>query len=171
MPPERWGLSDKGRAACEPLARALAGHAIARIVSSEESKAAQTAERIADFLQVPWHTAPGLHEHDRGNVPHMPSREFISHIELLFRRPDELVLGRESADEALARFEAAVRLAVDAQPDGNVAVVSHGTVIALLVARYNQLQPFDLWRQLGLPSFVVLDWPTKRIIERVDRIA
>lgn len=170
-PPEAWELSEKGREACAPLARALRGHEIARIFSSTEPKAVQTAERIAALLNVTWQTAAGLHEHDRGDVPHMASRDFISHMELMFRRPDELVLGRETANEALARFAAAVGSAMDQPGQGNTAIVSHGTVIALFIARYTHSQPFDLWRQLGLPSFVVIDWPANRVIERVDRIA
>jgi broad specificity phosphatase PhoE len=34
------------------------------------------------------------------------------------------------------------------------AIVSHGTVITLFTAQYNLLSPFDLWRNLSLPSFI-----------------
>ena len=106
---------------------------------------------MAERLGVPTATAPGLHEHERSGVPHLPGREFISLMELLFRRPGERVLGAESADEAAGRFERAledvmasfggegrrltkaVRAATGAAPS-NLAVVSHGTVIALLLA-------------------------------------
>ena len=35
-------------------------------------------------------------------------------------------------------------------------MVAHGTVISLLVARHNEIDAHDLWRDLGLPSFCVL---------------
>src|SRR5689334_5800556 len=82
-PPEKWKLSDKGRESCAPLAEALRPHALAAIVASEEPKARETAELVAAQLDVPVETAPGLHEHDRSNVPHMRSGEFISHMEVL----------------------------------------------------------------------------------------
>jgi broad specificity phosphatase PhoE len=168
-PPERWRLSEHGRAACGPLADRLAPHQPSVIVASEEAKAAETAELVAGRLGVPWHAAAGLGEHDRTGVPQMASREFISHMELLFRRPKERVLGRESAAEALRRFESAVDSALRQHPDGNLAVVSHGTVLALMLAQHLDVPPFALWRQLGNPSFVVLNVPGFELVERVDR--
>ena len=40
-----------------------------------------------------------------------------------------------TADEAADRFERAVEQVVSANPQGNIAIVSHGTVIALLLER------------------------------------
>lgn len=171
VPPEQWALSVKGRALCGPLAEKLAAHQPAVIVSSEEPKAAETARLIAEGLGVPWRTAPGLQEHDRSNVPHLPSREFISMVELFFRRPAELVLGRETADAARERFDGAVRQVVAEQPQGNVAVVSHGTVIALWLAGRQRRTAFDVWRAMGLPSYAVLTLPALELKESVDRIA
>src|SRR5687768_5455394 len=82
VPPEQWALSEKGRGLCAPLADALAPHEPTVVVSSEEPKAAETARLVAERLSVPWKTSPGLHEHDRSNVPHMRSGEFISLVEL-----------------------------------------------------------------------------------------
>lgn len=171
VPPERWVLSEKGRALCVPLADKLAAHEPAAVVSSEEPKAAEPAQLVAERLGVPWRTAPGLQEHDRSNVPHLPSREFISMVELFFRHSAELVLGRETADAARERFEAAVRQVVADQPAGNVAVVSHGTVIALWLAGRQRRTAFDVWRAMGLPSYAVLTLPALELKESVDRIA
>jgi broad specificity phosphatase PhoE len=91
-------------------------------------------------------------------------------MELLFRRPKERVLGRESAAEALRRFESAVDSVLREYPEGNVAVVSHGTVLALMLAQHLDQAPFTLWRQLGNPSFAVLSVPGFELVERVDRV-
>ena len=167
---EQWRLSEKGKASCAPLAEALREHSPTIIVSSEEPKAAETAQIVAQQLNVPAETAPDLHEHDRSNVPHMRSGEFISHVELFFRRPGELVLGRETADDALGRFESALDDVLAKHAAGNVAVVSHGTVLALFIAEHADKDPFQLWRQLGLPSFVVMSLPDYRLKTVVDRI-
>jgi broad specificity phosphatase PhoE len=140
------------------------------IVSSEEPKAAESAQLVAERLGVPWHTAAGLHEHDRSNVPHMRSGEFISMMELFFRKPPEHVLGRETADQARSRFRSAVDQVLNEHPDGNVAVVSHGTVIALLLAEMGQRTPFQTWRAMGLPSYAVVSLPEWTIEQSADRI-
>src|SRR5687768_11730602 len=137
-PPEKWTLSDKGRESIPALAEAVRAHAPGTIIASEEPKACETAELLGQQLGggVPVETAPGLHEHDRSNVPHRRSGEFISHMEVFFRKPTERVLGRESAVQALDRFEQAVNDAVAKHAEGNIAIVSHGTVIALFAAEH-----------------------------------
>lgn len=174
LPPDQWHLSDEGRRACRPLAEALREYSPAVIVHSREPKAAETAAGVAEHLHLPIQPADDLHEHDRSNVPHLHSAEFISMVELFFRKPDDLVLGRETAAQALARFTAAVEHAVERvaseHPDQTVAIVSHGTVIALYVAALSDHKPFDLWRRLKLPSFVVVDSPSGKIGGIVDRV-
>jgi broad specificity phosphatase PhoE len=171
MPPETWALSEKGKLACTPLAEAIMPHAPTVIVASLEPKAAETGEIIAARLGVPFETAADLHEHDRSNVPHMQSREFISLVELFFRRPSECVLGRESADEALARFESAVADVVDRYAGQNLCIVTHGTVLALFLAQHGGGKPFELWRRMGLPSFAVVELPENQVLQVVERVA
>src|SRR5688500_8810934 len=170
-PPEEWKLSDKGKDSCVPLAEALREHQPAVIIASDEPKAQETAQLVGAHLNVAMETAPDLHEHDRSNVPHMRSGEFISHIELFFRRPDELVLGRESADDVLSRIEKAIDGVIARHTSGNVAIVTHGTVLALFVAEHSNKTPFDLWRNLALPSFVVMSLPELRLETMVERIS
>jgi broad specificity phosphatase PhoE len=169
-PPERWHLSDRGRASCAALAEAIGPHEPSIIISSTEVKAIETAELLASALNLQSTTAPGLEEHDRSNVPHLRSAEFISMMELFFRKPNELVLGRETAEAALARFSKALEAAIAAHPGENVAVISHGTVIALLLGRLAETDGFRLWREMGLPSLAVLDIPTLKPQQIVPRL-
>lgn len=170
LPPETWTLSEKGRQQCKPLAEAIRPHAPAVVLTSLEPKAAQTGELIASELAVSFATVAGLHEHDRSNVPHMASREFISLVELFFRKPKELVLGRESADQALARFEQAVQAVLARYPEQNVAIVSHGTVIALMLAKAGAGGGFELWRKMGLPSYAILETPAITVTGVVEQV-
>ncbi len=163
VPPELWALSDKGRGQCPGLAEAVRPYQPALFICSSERKAEETGRAVAELLGVTAASSPGLGEHDRSDVPHMPSREFISMMELFFRRPQERVLGAETADEATERFEKALAAQLDTHPQGNLAVVSHGTVIALFLARHGGGNGFQLWREMGLPSLAVIEIPGYRI--------
>jgi len=116
-------------------------------------------------MRLPFETAPGLHEHERGVVRDLGSREeFQVQVTRFFEHLGELVLGYETADEAHARFAAAVAGVLEQHLTGNPAIVSHGTVIALFVARANRLDPVPFWKSLGLPVFAVLSLPDLNLL-------
>lgn len=165
---ENWTLSEEGREKCAPLAEDLQNFDFGSIVSSSEPKAIETAQIISKLLAKPVRTGNDLFEHDRSNVPHMESREFISMVALFFKEPDRLVLGNETADEAYERFGAAVDEIVAAET-GDVAIVTHGTVLALLAERRAKQDPFAVWRRMGLPSFLVMEIGNWKIVGGRDR--
>ena len=170
VPSREWRLSDEGRKACTALADVISRLDPAVIVVSDEPKAQETGELVAKKLAKPLEIWAGLHEHDRGNVPMMRSREFISTMAMFFKQPARLVLGRESADQAAARFKAAVDGVVAAHPQGNLVLVTHGTVLALFAAAHGAGDGFLLWRRLGLPSLMVFSIPDFRLLESIERI-
>ena len=170
VPSHEWKLSAAGREKAAALAARLRSHAPSIIFTSDEPKAVETAEIVAEALGVPHTVAADLHEHDRSNVPHIRSGEFISHVEVFYRKPTERVLGRESAVQALDRFEQAVNDVVAHRANDNVAIVSHGTVIALLAAEHSDHYGFELWRQMGLPSFAVFELPAFKLSELVAKV-
>jgi 2,3-bisphosphoglycerate-dependent phosphoglycerate mutase len=168
---EQWHLGEKGRRLCGSLAERVKKYAVSEVVTSAEPKAVETGQELAKLLGVATRVQEGLEEHDRSGVPHMRSGEFISMMELMFRRPDELVLGNETADEALGRFEEAIDEVLARRAEGTAAVVTHGTVLALFLARHNpDRNGFLLWRQLGLPSVVVVNASDFRIEEMIEKV-
>ena len=166
-----WRLSDEGRRACIPLADAVGALEPVVIVTSDEPKAQETGRLVAEAVGKPIETAPGLHEHDRGNVPMMRSGEFLSALAMFFKHPDRRVLGRETAHEAAGRFDRAIESLLSKHPEGNVAVVTHGTVLAMFASENGAGDPFMLYRQLGLPSIVVFSAPDYALLEKHERIA
>src|SRR5690606_3350065 len=104
--------------------------------------------------------APDLHEHDRSNVPMMRTREFISAVAQFFADPEQLTLGLETARQAGDRITQAIEQQVERHPRQNLAIVSHGTVLALFAAARVDEPPFQLWRNLGLPSLLVFEIPS-----------
>jgi broad specificity phosphatase PhoE len=169
-PSRQWKLSDQGRMSCQALSRAIKAHSPKIILTSDEPKAMETGALVGKDLGIPSRQAPDLHEHDRNNVPMMDSREFISTMALFFKERRQLVLGLETAEEALARFENAVEEVMRSESDGNIAIVTHGTVLALFGEAHQGGDGFSLWRRLGLPSLMVFSFPELQVLDAVERI-
>lgn len=167
----QWQLSDEGRRRCETLAQRLAAYNSVVIVSSREPKAVETGQIVACLLGLPFETADDLHEHEREMVKSIGRRkEFQARVASFFEHPGELVFGHETADQAHARFAAAVARVLELHPHGNPAIVAHGTVMTLFIARANRLDPVPFWKSLGLPAFAILSLPGFHLLEVVQNI-
>ena len=149
---------------CALLADSLRPYQPDLFVTSEEPKARETGQLSAERLQIPWSSEPDFHEHDREGVSFIPDREvWHTTVKTFFARPNDLILGNETANQARIRFAQAVEKAVETHPHKTIAIAAHGTVISLFVAQKTQTDGFDLWKQLTLPSFVALDLPDYRL--------
>ncbi len=170
QPARLWRLSATGRARCSVLAQHLGAYAPATIIASTEPKAAETAQLVAEALGRSWYCMEGLHEHDRSNAPFLGTAEFEATMAHFFAEPDALVFGGETADAACERFSRALIEVLRRHPHGDLAIVAHGTVITLFVARTNGIDAFDFWQRLGLPSYVVLSLPDLSVVKVAERI-
>ncbi len=169
VPAPEWHLGERGRTLSELLAQKLATYPLDVIVSSVEPKAIETAQIVAARLNKPHGIGVNLHEHERRNVPFMPIAELEARVAEFFAKPNELVLGSETANEARERFANALQLVIETHPQKNIAAVAHGTVISLFVAQTN-VMPFDFWKRLGLPSIVVLSLPKLHVEEVIEHV-
>lgn len=169
-PAREWRLTIEGRRRCVDLAEHLAHYQPEIIVTSVEPKAIETGKIAADHLEIPCHTAQGLHEHERSQVQFMGDDAFLEAVANLFARPAELVFGDETADQAEARFTQAVESVIAAYPHQNIAIVTHGTVMSLFVGRVIDEEVFAFWQRLGMPAFVVLSQPDLTLQARVESV-
>lgn len=159
VPAETWRLGAEAADALGETAAALAGAGLRRIVSSPEPKAEGTARILAATLGLPVETRAGLEEHHRLVAQQSPDRDvFVASVRRFFERPEEVVFGTESAAAALDRFRTAVS-AVMASSAGDEAIVTHGTVMTLLLAAAGNGDAMAIWSSLALPDHVVLNWP------------
>lgn len=126
-----WSLSAAGRARAERLAALPWVAGLARLVSSAERKACETAEVLARAHGLPWTVDAELGENDRSATGFLPPAEFERVAEEFFARPDESVRGWESARHAQRRVVRVVRRHT-ADGDGAVGFVAHGAVGTLL---------------------------------------
>jgi len=153
----RWVLSEDGQASCGWLARALKREGVAHLYASLEPKALETAALVGLSLGLAVQPRAGLHENDRSGIGFLSQEDLEARMQRFFATPDALVVGAETATAAHTRFEAAIRAILAESRTGTVAIVTHGTVISLLAGARDSAEGFDLWKSLGLPSYVVLD--------------
>ena len=153
VPSEEWRLSEDGQRRCGPLAERLALHHPRILLASTEPKARETAELVAPALGLEVQLSDGVRETARRTVGWLAAEEIDRGIRELFERPGEVVFGEESAEAALARFEAVV--AGLQQP---AVVVTHGTVLSLYAAPRIGRDAYELWTSLELPDIVEVPW-------------
>jgi broad specificity phosphatase PhoE len=169
-PASQWALTAEGRRRCIGLAERLAAYAPSLIVTSRERKASETGALVAARLALPTVVADGLHEHQREHVGWLSNPAFEQAVSAFFTQPNELVFGEETANQAGARFDAAVRDVLAAHPGQNIAIVSHGTVMTLFVAQHAGMAALSFWKRLGMPAIVVLSLPNLGLLEVIERL-
>ena len=170
QPASHWQLSEEGRRRCAKLASLLAHHHPTVIVTSTEPKAIETGQIAGEQLGIPVEAATNLHEHERPGTDLDTLEQFQAKVARLLDYPREQVFGAETGDEARERFAAAVDNALKRHPAGNVAIVSHGTVMTLFLASVAGIDPVPFWKGLGLPAFVVLSHPELVLLEVIASV-
>lgn len=161
----RWVLSAEGQARCGWLAEFCRARGVGRIFASPEPKALETAALVALALGLPVRPLDGLQENDRTGLGFVSPSALEACIAAYFARPEAVVIGGESAQAVLTRFQAAIDLAAQDATAGAVAVVTHGTAMSGFIAAHNTLEPLKVWRDLTLPGVAVLDASTYRLQE------
>ena len=163
-----WHLSEEGSLRAVRLAEQLTCHHPDVLVTSGEPKALETARIIETRLQLPLQVVDDLHEHERTMVSYLPSERFEMSVREFFAKPDLLIFGSETANKAHERFSNSVHTILDENKNKTSVIISHGTVISLFVSRLVGIPDFSLWKELGLPGFIVLDMQSNELIERVN---
>lgn len=137
VPVEDWPLSPRG---CERMTQALALPWIGGLRAvwcSTERKARDGAAILAGHLGLSVRELAALGENDRSATGYLPKAEFEAVADLFFAHPDRSIRGWERAADAQRRITGAVEtvLAASADCGGDIAIVAHGGVGALLLCR------------------------------------
>jgi broad specificity phosphatase PhoE len=145
-------LSPRGMIQAERLARRLERSGIARILSSDLTRATMTAEYLRLATQVPVQLDPLLQERSFGKIRGTPYDRLTVDI----FAPDYQPPGGESWGIFHVRVDRAWELirSVAAETEGHLAVVTHGLVCRSLAARHlilpaGQEAP-ERWANTGL---------------------
>lgn len=133
VPVPKWGLSETGRARAEATARLPWVRTLGRIVSSDETKAVETASLLAATAETVVEIDDTMGENDRSATGFLPPPEFEKAADWFFANPHESFNGWERAMDAQARITAAVLRVLDGHdPAVPIAFVGHGGVGTLL---------------------------------------
>jgi broad specificity phosphatase PhoE len=174
VPVTEWSLSPEGRARHDAFSARVTK--IASVWSSGETKARDGADILAASFGLTPRVLTGLHENDRSATGYLPPPKFEATADAFFANPAQSIWGWERAIGAQARCIAALSDVIAASPEGDIAVVAHGGIGALLRAHVLKL-PIDRSHDqppgggghvmvLGLPVWTLLqDWQRIELFE------
>lgn len=131
-------LDELGLAQSRTLIKAFSGLDVARVLSSDLRRCIQTAERVAEGCHVEIETLKILRERSFGvweGTQYERVRESLDEEAVQIGKPVFAVRpeGGESMEDVWMRLDSLVDRLLDTQSD--LAVVSHGGTIGLLIAR------------------------------------
>lgn len=129
----KWSLNTFGSTRVSALAARLGSLAqTKRVISSDETKALETAEPLALALGVRMEVRERMHENDRSATGFLPPEDFEKAADAFFAEPSRSVRGWEKAEDAQRRIVAEVDACLAGTHDGDVLFVGHGGVGTLL---------------------------------------
>ena len=126
--PKDWDrLSERGWEQARGLGRRLDGHGLEVIVASTMTRAQETAQGIAQILELPIETDPDLHEYRQSDAFYatMPPVAELGMLSWMPQAPrDRAESGAESFDDAVGRVHRA-RARLEERAGQRLVVVSH----------------------------------------------
>ncbi len=130
VPVAKWQLSDEGRRRAMAMLSQPWIQTVDRIISSDETKALETAQILGTHLDLKVEVRTGIGENDRTSTGFVPPDEFELLADAFFERPHDSVRGWERAIDAQTRITAGLADLLDDQRASAscTAVVGHGAV-------------------------------------------
>lgn len=139
VPVPQWRLSDVGRSRVHRVLEHGWVQRLGRIVSSDETKAIETADLLAASTDIEFEIVTGLHENDRSATGFLKPADFEVAADWFFAHPQDSFQGWERAIEAQARIVAGIdAILATHDPAVPIAFVGHGGVGTLLKCHLRQ---------------------------------
>jgi broad specificity phosphatase PhoE len=133
VPVPRWGLSEIGIARAEKAAQRGWAQQLSRILSSDETKALETAAILSRSNGLDVEVLEHSGENDRSATGFLVPEEFEKAANWFFANPEQSFHGWEKAVDAQKRIVSAVSSVLDRHdPAKPIAFVGHGGVGTLL---------------------------------------
>lgn len=132
VPVPSWGLTDHGRARVLAMLAQPWVADVEHIVSSDETKARQTATLLAEHLGLEVEVRPNTREVDREAVGYVPRERYEALSAAFFGQPERSPHGWEPAADAQSRVVDGLHDVLADAHGPEIAVIGHGGVGTLL---------------------------------------
>lgn len=166
--PKEWQLGETGLKQAKKIAHFVKDNLDVDpvIYSSNESKARDTAAIISEHLGLTHKENSKIGEFDLPALPIVGEEAYQNRSRPIFKNPSSQVLGEESAEKALERFETGIQEILKDPLEDERLIVTHGIVMSLFIEKYNEeMNGLDIWKKLECPSYAVLSLPDFKILE------
>lgn len=137
IPITKWQLSATGIQRHTAFNHSTQLTNVQHIYCSDEQKAIDGAGILSEHLDLETVILPELGEMNRSSTGYLPREVFQQVVNEFFAKPNQSIRGWESASDAQDRIHNAVLNIIHAHKNhtGDIAVVSHGGVGALLLCK------------------------------------
>jgi 2,3-bisphosphoglycerate-dependent phosphoglycerate mutase len=169
IPDEQRPLSAKGKADALRLTDLLGIYPIAGIYSSPFKRALQTVAPLASRLGLTIYPEPDLRERTLGDAPGL--YDFFASVMKTWQDATFSYPGGESNAAAQKRGVAVLQKLKEQYPGGNLALSTHGNLLALVLQHYDPSVDYPFWKALTMPDVYSLSFSKagKLVISRLWR--
>ena len=164
VPVARWGLNDEGAHRALAMLAQPWIPAIGRIVSSDETKAVETATILADHLGLTVEIRHDIGENDRTATGFLSPEEFEQVADAFFAQPAQSIRGWERAVDAQTRIVDGLGDLLSSNARADVAIIGHGAVGTLWYCHLTS-RPIDRrGDQSGQGHYFTVDLATRCVL-------
>lgn len=159
-------LTREGWLQADQLARFFIEKKIDYIVSSSYERAICTIRPLAEALSLSIHADHRLCERVLATEA---IEDWMGKLKDSYEDLDLKLRGGESSREAMTRGISVIEELID-QPEMNIAVVTHGNLLSLILKYYDHSFGFDEWRNLSNPDVFEMMILNQNEIKHINRI-
>lgn len=155
-------LSQKGFIAAEKVTEMLQGENIDVVVSSPYMRAIQTVEGIAEYIKKEIIIEEGFKERILAGKP---VDDFDDAITRVWQDYNFAWPGGESNYHAQQRGLEALNHVLEQYKGRNIAVGTHGNIMAIIMNYFDKQYDFYFWKALSMPDIYNLTFDEKALVE------
>lgn len=165
IPIPLWHLTDEGKEKALELFGNNDFPKVDLVYSSLQTKAVETAIILSKIQTIPFKTDPDLTE-----VSSFTKEVFTTGYEEMvnnyYNGEVERLSGGETILEALERFEGALNKISEVEKGKDIAVITHGNILAFLTSKYDKRKTArELHDFIQMPDYSIIDWDMKKFIK------
>jgi broad specificity phosphatase PhoE len=159
-PDEDRPLSAQGCVDAQGVADLLQPVPISAVYSSPFRRARDTVAPLAERLGLPIHEIDDLRERELGTVP---AGGFMVAVKATWEDPTLAFPGGEPNAAAQRRGVAVIQGLLDRHPGQQIAIGTHGNLLALILQRFDPSVGFAFWQLLTMPDVYRLEEEGDRV--------